>query len=101
MNQEKIPLKYTLGIWKSTKTYPTKMDVLYEVYEYLNKSNKTEFSEQTLNSVWFDQSGSGNWKDTIKQVFFNELITDGTFIESKNTGDKIWYKIEEKLNPFI
>lgn len=100
MTQENIPIKYTLGMWKSLPQYPTKLDVLYEIYNHGFKNDKPEFSEQTLNSLWFDEKGAGNWKGTRKETFFNELLKDGTITESKKTGDKAWYVIEDKLNPF-
>ncbi len=100
MNQENVPVKYTMGIYKALPIYPTKNDVFYEIYSYLFKNKKTEFSEQTLNSIWFDTHGSGNWKGTAVETHFNELVAD-TFKETKNASGKVWYSIETDKNIFI
>ena len=100
MNQENIPIKYTMNIWKSLPVYPTKMDVLFEIYSYLFKNSKTEFSEQTLNSIWYDSTGSGNWRGTSTELHFNELIRDN-FKETKNVNGKSWFSIDQEKNPFL
>lgn len=102
MTQENIPIKYTLGMWKSLPAYPTKLDVLYEIYNYNFKNGKAEFSELTLNAFWFDDKGVGNWRGTRKETWFNDLVKDGTIKESrKDKSDKVWYIIDETLNPFL
>lgn len=101
MTQENIPVKYSMGIWKSLPVYPTKGDVLYEIYSHLFKAGKTEFSEQTLNSIWFDEKGSGNWKCTRYEHHFIELQKDVTFKESKNVNGKPWFVIDDKKNIFM
>jgi hypothetical protein len=100
MTQENIPVKYTMNIWKSLPVYPTKNDVLFEIYSYLFKNSKTEFSEQTLNAIWFDDKGSGNWKGTKYEYFFVELQKDSVFKEIKNVNGKSWLVIDEQKNPF-
>jgi len=100
MTQENVPVKYTMNIWKSLPVYPTKLDVLYEIYSNLFKNSKTEFSEQTLNSIWFDEKGSGNWKGTKYEHYFIELQKDSTIKEVKNTNGKSWLVIDETKNPF-
>jgi hypothetical protein len=89
-----------MNIWKSLPTYPTKMDVLFEIYSFIFKMDKTEFSEQTLNSLWMDEKGSGNWRGTKYEFQFNELRKDSTIKESKNVGGKSWLIIDESKNPF-
>jgi hypothetical protein len=101
MTQDNVPVKYTLGIWKSLPVYPTKLDVLYEIYAFMFKSGKTEFSEQTLNSLWLDAKGVGNWKGTKYEHFFIELRKDSTIKEIKKVGDKSWLVIDPEKNPFI
>jgi len=100
MTQENVPVKYTMGIWKALPVYPTKLDVLYEIYSHLFKNSKTEFSEQTLNAIWFDEKGSGNWKGTKYEFFFIELQKDSIFRETKNVNGKSWLIIDETKNPF-
>ena len=101
MTQDNVPVKYTMGMWKSMPNYPTKLDVLYEVYANLFKAGKTEFSEQTLNSIWFNSAGAGSWKGTKTEILVQDLIKDGTFKESKTVNEKVWYVIDTKLNPFL
>lgn len=100
MTQENIPVKYTLGMWKTLPQYPTKLDVLYEIYNYSFRQEKAEFSEQTFNSIWYDEKGSGNWKGTKIEILVKDLIKDGTIKEAKKTGDKVWYTLNNKQNPF-
>ena len=95
-----IPIKYLMNIWKSVQGYPSKLDVFYEVYSHLNKTNKTEFSEQSLNSLWYDSTGSGNWKGTQYEHHFIELQKELVFKETKNVNGKIWYVINDDKNPF-
>lgn len=102
MNNDKVPFKYLLNLWKSRPNYPTKLDVLYEVYSYVLKNMKgQEFSEQTFNSIWPDSSGVANWKGTPIEPHLNEMLSDGTFVKTKESGDKQWYRIDEVRNPFI
>jgi hypothetical protein len=101
MTQENIPVKYSMNIWKSLPGYPTKLDVLYEIYSHLFKNSKSEFSEQTLNGIWFDDKGVANWRGTKYEHYFIELQKDSTIRESKNIKGKSWMIIEEKHNPFI
>jgi hypothetical protein len=100
MTQENIAVKYTMGIHKSLPIYPTKMDVLFEIYSHLFKNSKTEFSEQTLNSIWFDEKGSGNWKGTKYEYHFIELQKDSIIKEVKNTNGKSWLIIDDSKNIF-
>ena len=100
MTQENVPVKYTMNIWKSLPVYPTKLDVLYEIYAHMFKNGKTEFSEQTLNSIWYDAKGSGNWKGTRYEHHFIELQKDVTFKEVKK-NDKQWFIIDDTKNPFL
>lgn len=101
MTQENIPIKYTLNMWKSLPGYPTKLDVLYEIYNYVHKNEKKEFSELTLNAFWFDDKGVGNWRGTKKETYVNELMKEGTIKETrKDKSEKSWYVIDENKNPF-
>lgn len=101
MNTDNVPIKYQMSIWKGLKGYPTKNDVLYEIYSYLFKNSKTEFSEQTLNSLWFDEKGVGNWRGTTYEKHFIDLLKDLIIRESKTVNDKSWFIIDEKKNIFL
>ena len=102
MNQELTPVKYLLGMWKTMPGYPTKLDTLYEIYNFLYKNEKKEFSEQTLNGIWYDEKGVANWKGTRRELWVKELISDGAIVVSRTEQfkgeDKDWYRIEN--NPF-
>ena len=89
------PVKYTMNMWKALPGYPTKPDVLYEILVYLVKSSKTEFSLDTLNSVW------DVWRGTVTEDIVNEFIDNGTFVEVKEKSGKARYKISNNSNPFI
>lgn len=101
MNQNDIPMKYVLGLWKNASMYPTKNDVLFEIISFVEKNTKNgEFSEQTLNRIWHDQSGSGNWKETVFEDLFQTLVNDGIITQARTAGDKVWYQIDQEKNPF-
>lgn len=102
MDTEKTPFRYLLGMWKGRSNYPTKTDVLYELYVYVLKNMKNqEFSEQTFNGIWCDATGVANWKDSPHEPHINNLLKDGTFEKTRESGGKIWYKIAEGRNPFV
>ena len=102
MNRDKVPFKYLLNMWKTTLVYPTKLDTLYELYVYVLKNMKNqEFSEQTFNGIWCDQSGVANWKGSLVEPYLDEMLKDGTFVKTKESGGKTWYKIDEVRNPFL
>lgn len=95
MNKDKLPVKYHISIWKTLPDYPTRTDILFEIYTYISKKTSDEFSEQTLNGIWYDQGGVANWRDTIFETRINEMMADGTF-EKTRTEDKSgkeWFKI--------
>ncbi len=102
MNTDKVPCKYLLGMWKTRHGYPTKMDVLYELYVYVIKNMKAqEFSEQTFNGIWCDATGVASWKGTKHEKHINEMLSDGTFEKTRESGGKTWYKIADGRNPFV
>lgn len=102
MTNDNVPFKYLLSMWKTMPNYPTKLDVLYELYSHIVKNMKnSEFSEQTFNAIWYDQSGVANWKGTAIESKLNEMFADGTFVKSRDVGEKSWYKIADAANPFL
>ena len=102
MNKDKLPIKYSLSIWKSLPKYPTREDVLYELSLYMEKNlSGGEFSEQTFNGIWYDhQNTAPNWKGTKIEDRLNEMFKDGTFKKTRTQGDKTWFKINES-NTFV
>lgn len=101
MDELKIPVKYRINVWKSLTKYPTKMDVLYEIISHVTKMKGDEFSEQTLNGIWYDSDGVANWRGTDFEKMFDALITDG-YVEESRTEEKSgkrWYVIAK--NPWI
>jgi hypothetical protein len=100
MNAQRIPVKYSMMLWKTLPDYPTKLDILYEVCLFLEKNGKTEFSEQTLNSIWIDPAGVQVWRGTKIEEIVKKLMDEGVFKEAKTVNDKVWYVINEDKNPF-
>lgn len=97
MERNKTPIKYTLNVWKMLPGYPTADDALYEIMQHMSRKGMTEFSVQTLNGVWYDQSGVANWEGTQFEVAFKELLANGTVAVAR-TEDKTgkqWYKIND------
>lgn len=101
MDKDKIPVKYSMSIWKTLPKYPTREDVLYELMLYMEKNlSGGEFSEQTFNGIWYDHLlTEPNWKGTKIEERLNEMFSDGTFEHTKDKGDKAWYKITK--TPFV
>jgi len=95
MNKDKLPVKYQINIWKTLPNYPTREDVLFELYMYISKKKSDEFSEQTLNGIWYDAGGVANWKGTAHESRINEMMTDGTFgkVRTEEKSGKSWFKI--------
>lgn len=100
INQDNTPIKYLMNVWKSLPNYPTKLDVLYEICTFLTKSEKTEFSEQTLNGLWCDSKGVASWRGTKLEDGYNKLMEEGFFKLNKSVNGKDWYQINEEKNPF-
>lgn len=96
MNNNKIKMKYLLGIWKSLPDYPTKEDVIYELNFHLNKKGITNgiFSENIFNYFL-----PPNWKETkfneiIKELFQSNIIEKYNDPSSKTK--KNLYKLNDK-----
>lgn len=93
MNNDKIKMKYHMGVWKELPEYPTEEDVIYELNVYLMKDNRPngDFSDQTFNS--FLPSG---WEKNKHGEIIKSLIDRGQFEKTeRNTSGKNWYKIKE------
>lgn len=97
MNKDKLPIKYHIGVWKTLPGYPSKQDVLYEITAYMERKSMTEFSEQTLNGIWYDQQGVANWAGTAHEEVVNSMIESGTIKVSRvEDSGKEWYTIAKK-----
>ena len=89
MNKQRIKFKYLMGLWKSLPTYPSKEDLEYEISIYLLKEgrNSSEFSIQTLNSVY-----GSKWESLPQGELIKSLIEKGEIRETKkSTPSKKWY----------
>ena len=95
MDNNKLPIKYQISIWKTLPAYPTRADVLFELYTYIGKKSTDEFSEQTLNGIWCDATGVANWRGTIFETRINDMMNDGTFEKTRTEekSGKDWFKI--------
>ena len=101
MDKNKLKIKYSLKIQRMHPSYPSREDILFEVYSYILKDGKVEFSDVTMNYIWQDLEGKPNWKGTDIEERFKELVRDGYIIEVKRTGDKTWYKLNDDKNSFL
>jgi hypothetical protein len=101
MDKNKLKIKYVLKIQKMLPSYPSREDILFEIYSYILKDGKVEFSDVTMNYIWQDLEGQPNWKNTDIEERFKELIRDNYIVEVKKTAEKMWYKLNDSKNNFI
>lgn len=104
MEKNKVKLKYHLNLWRTLPSYPTQEDILYEIYSFLLKDGKKEFSDIAMNYIWKDEEGNPNWKGTAIEDQFNKLIERRTIKKVNKEGAKTersWYKIHKDKNPFV
>lgn len=78
MDKKKIPLKYLIGF---TEGRETKLDLLYEIAAFLDKENKTEFTETEVKTK--TKSRFGTLEENMEA-----LIQDG-YIERVKTRYKL------------
>ena len=95
MENNKLKMKYHLGIWKTLPGYPTDEDLIFELNSYLVREGKPdgEFTIQTFNSFL-----PANWENTKHGEIVNKLIESEIFEKQhQKSKSKITYKV--KNNP--
>lgn len=92
--EELTPIKYLVGVWKTLPGYPTREDVQYEIMQHMRRKRMSDFSEQTLNGVWYDQAGVACWRGTEHERLVLEMMEDGTFGRVRiDQAGKQWYDL--------
>jgi len=100
MDVAKVPVKYSLGLWKTLPSYPTRQDVIYEIHVWMTKNERIDFTEQNMNWV-FDVNGQPTWVGTKIEEHFRGMINDGTIKKSDRVlNDTVRYIIDETQNIF-
>jgi hypothetical protein len=101
MDINKIPVKYSLGLWKTLPAYPTRQDVIYEIHVWMTKNKRIDFTEKNMDCI-FDVNGNPTWVGTKIEDHFRAMLKDGTIKESNRVlgDDKARYIIETQHNPF-
>lgn len=96
INEDKLPIKYILGIEKDLESYPDPLDVLHHVVNlaYRNPDRyKGTFTKHAAKTYWFKDVNEDQLSESI-----NKLTQMGYIIETNNTPGKEAYKVI--INPF-
>ena len=90
INQEKVPFKYHLKMWKALPDYPTVEDFMYELCLYMSKISKTnEFTEMTLNGAIGKYWQSGPMAQRLE-----DAVKSGAVVKMED-------RYEVARNPFV
>lgn len=96
INEDKLPIKYILGIEKDLETYPDPLDVLHHVVDLACRNPdryKGTFTKHACKTYWFKDVDETKLTESI-----NQLTQMGYIIETNDTPGKEAYKI--MINPF-
>jgi len=96
INENKLPIKYILGIEKDLESYPDPLDVLHHAVDlaYRNPDRyKGTFTKHACKTYWFKETSEEKLTESI-----NQLTQMGYIIETNDTPGKEAYKII--INPF-
>jgi len=96
INEDKIPIKYILGIESTLKGYPTGLDVLYHEISLCSKHPDRYKGKFTLHAV-----NKYHFQDTTKEHLFksiNDLVNEGLVEKTNQEEGNEAYKI--LINPF-
>ena len=97
INEDKLPIKYILGIEKDLESYPDPIDVLHHVVNLAYKNPeryKGSFTKHAAKTYWFKETSEELLTESI-----NKLLELGYILETNNTPGKEAYKII--INPFV
>lgn len=96
INEDKLPIKYILGIEKDLESYPDPIDVLHHVINmaYRNPERyKGSFTKHAAKTYWFKETEDEKLTESI-----NKLTQMGYILETNTTPGKEAYKVI--INPF-
>lgn len=96
INEDKLPIKYILGVEKDMPEYPCGLDILYyeiRLCERQPNKYKGTFTFHMLKTYHFPDCNKTSLKNALQ-----ELINDGLIEQIKFEDDKESYKILK--NPF-
>ena len=96
INEDKLPIKYILGIEKDLESYPDPIDVLHHVINmaYRNPERyKASFTKHAAKTYWFKETEDEKLTESI-----NKLTQMGYILETNTTPGKEAYKVI--INPF-
>lgn len=96
INEERVPIKYILGIERGLDSYPDPIDILYHVIDLSvrNPSRyKGTFTRHHCVTYWFKDSDPAIVDESI-----NKLTQMGYVLQTNTTEGKEAYKII--INPF-
>ena len=96
INEDKLPIKYILGIEKDLESYPDPLDILYFMVNmaYRNPERyKGTFTRHACKTYWFKEIEEDKLDESL-----NKLTQMGYVVQTNNTPNKEAYKI--MINPF-
>tara|TARA_Y100000385_G_scaffold289325_1_gene358421 strand:- start:6993 stop:7292 length:300 start_codon:yes stop_codon:yes gene_type:complete len=94
LDENKVPIKYILGIHESLPDYPTGMDILYEkIRRHVGEEKKWNFTKHSVMRYMLKNADEDRVDDVLK-----ELIEDGYIRTINETKGKESFKILK--NPF-
>ena len=94
IDEDKLPIKYILGIHESLPEYPTGFDILYEkIRRHVGEENRGNFTKHASVKYHLKEVD-----ETKVDLALEELIKDGWIRTINKTEGKESYKILK--NPF-
>ena len=94
LDENKLPIKYILGIHESLPDSPTGMDILYEkVRRHVGEEKKWNFTKHSVMRYMLKNANEDRVDEVLK-----ELIKDGWIRTINETKGKESFKI--LINPF-
>ena len=95
IDEDKLPIKYILGIHESLPEYPTGMDILYEkIRRHVGEDSRGNFTKHASMKYHLKEVD-----ETKVDLALEELVKDGWIRTINETEGKEYYKILK--NPFI
>ena len=96
IDEEKVPIKYILGIERELEGFPTSMDIMHHIVSLCYKHPKRykgSFTKHHCMTYWFKDCN-----ENILDESLNKLVETGFILETNTSPGKEGYKIVQ--NPF-
>lgn len=96
INEDRVPIKYILGIEKDLESYPDPIDILYHVVNlaYRNPDRyKGTFTRHAAKTYWFKEAD-----ESVLDESLNKLTQMGYVMQTNTDPGKESYKVI--INPF-